>query len=161
MAQKPESTFIASVHRYLPLELHAEKMNNPYSSGTPDVYYSGNKADLWCEYKFFPKLPVRSPTLKADLSPLQLKWLRGRYTEGRNVFVIVGCPAGGVVLSNLEWENPVPLITFTSRIISRAALAEWLSTATLETPYGPTNATRNLRRTRKTVACDERPTDSG
>lgn len=71
MSKKPETTFIASVHKHLPKELHREKMNNPYSSGTPDVYYSGMKADLWIEYKFIPRIPAHDTTeIKIDLSTL-------------------------------------------------------------------------------------------
>lgn len=129
--RKPENTFIGSVHKFLPKELHAEKMNNPYRSGCADVWYSGKKGDLWVEYKFIPKLPVKSDTLKADLSPLQLKWLRERFSEGRSVFVIVGSPLGGVILSGLAWENPIPVAEYHKKTQTRQALAGWIASLTI------------------------------
>ena len=58
MAAGPETRFIASVHRHLPVDLHHEKMHNAYRGGTADCWYSGQKDDLWVEYKFItvPKL---------------------------------------------------------------------------------------------------------
>lgn len=97
MAAKPETTFTLSVHRHLPPKglLHREKMNNPYHSGTADVWYSGPVKDLWIEYKFV-QLPARAATRVAvDCSELQFEWLRGRHRDGRSVWVIVGCKAGG------------------------------------------------------------------
>lgn len=108
-SQKPESRFTAAVNRLLPAKLHHEKMHNIFRGGTADFWYSGhgNKSkDLWVEYKWLPKKPKIN--FKADLSALQLKWLRERYEEGRNVAVIVGCPDGVAILRDLEWESDVP-----------------------------------------------------
>jgi hypothetical protein len=58
VSSKPETTFIQSIHRHLPKEVYREKMANPYRGGTPDVWYSGYKSDLWVEYKFIPKLAI-------------------------------------------------------------------------------------------------------
>lgn len=157
--RKPENTFIASVHKLLPKTVHAEKMNNPYRSGCADVWYSGAKGDLWVEYKFIAKLPVKSDTVQADLSPLQTKWLRERFHEGRKVFVIIGSPSGGVILAGLTWEKPVPLDEYRKQTITRQSLADWLAANTL----GIQNDTdqlnrrpRNIRSARATSACDER-----
>lgn len=128
MSKKPETTFIASVHKHFPDKQvpHREKMNNPYRSGTADVWYSGRKGDLWVEYKFIPKLPVKSNSVLVDCSPLQLKWLGDRHREGRSVFVIVGHPAGGVILSDLEWGEPMSVTEFERRTVSREAICKWL-----------------------------------
>jgi len=141
MSSKPETTFIASVHRQLAKHSerpYYEKMNNPYRGGTPDVWYSGLLADIWVEYKFHPSVPQRGtvwlckPDVKSPLlSVLQADWLRERYREGRKVFVIVGCPTGGVLMRDLEWENPFPAKYFTSRIQTRADLANWIACTTL------------------------------
>lgn len=138
MAVKPENTFRASVHKYLPADLHHEKMNNDYSSGTADDWYSGSLDDLWVEYKYLPRVPQRGtvhlckPNVKKPmLSRLQKEWLRGRSTEGRNVHVIVGCPLGGVILSCLEWENPIPAADFAARVLSRKELAHWIIRQTI------------------------------
>lgn len=138
MTAKPENTFRASVHRHLPVELHHEKMNNPYSSGTADDWYSGTKSDLWVEFKFLPRIPQRgnvwlcNPNVKQPmLSVLQQRWLRGRYEEGRNVHVVVGCPDGGVIMSDLEWERPLAASGFVTRIVTRKELALWIARETM------------------------------
>lgn len=148
MASKPETTFIASVNRLLPLKrlkmcasvrseaplsewIGYEKMNNPYSSGTADSWYSGKGGDLWIEYKFLPRIPQRgsvSPTKL--LSALQLQWLTERYEEGRNVAVVIGCPTGGVLLLDRLWEVELTAAKFTSLIRSRSDLASWIKEQT-------------------------------
>lgn len=133
MASKPESTFIASVHKHLPPveELYRVKMNNPYTAGMADVWYSGQN-DLWVEYKFLV-LPKRDSTVidlcrgkNPALSDLQQEWLRSRYDEGRNVWVIVGCKEGGVVLQGRLWERPLTVREFRAWLEPRAAVAQTL-----------------------------------
>jgi hypothetical protein len=134
MSAKPENTFIASVHKHLPLKnkLHREKMNNPYSSGTADVWYSGDAGDLWIEYKFLPRLPQRGVVDPTKLlTALQLQWLNGRYDEGRNVAVVIGCPTGGVLLRDRLWGCELPSSQFASLIRSRDDLAEWVVSQTI------------------------------
>lgn len=130
----PEATFIASIHRLLPREdeLHREKMNNPYSSGTADVWYSGAR-DLWIEYKFIV-IPKRSTTLidltvgKAPaLSVLQQHWLGRRYDEGRNIWVIVGCKEGGVIMKDKDWLSAWPTEQFSTELLGRLALAQQIT----------------------------------
>jgi hypothetical protein len=103
------------------------KNNNAYVGGIPDVWYSGMGGDLWVEYKYLPKLPVRVPIDPMKLlSPLQQKWLRDRKMEGRPVAVVIGCPTGGVIFENLEWEAPLTSKEFTSLIYSKKELADWI-----------------------------------
>lgn len=128
MSSKPESSFIRGIHKYLPPRLHSEKMNNPYSSGTPDVYYSGPQGDLWVEYKFLPTLAVRA-TNKINLSELQRMWLHGRHKEGRNVAVIVGCPDGGTVL-RAPFPREISTPDIQQGLLTRKQLAEWILTQT-------------------------------
>lgn len=131
MAVKPENTFRAGVHKHLPKTLHHEKMNNPYSSGTADDWYSGNCKDLWIEYKYITRVPSRVNVRPAEmLSPLQLRWLNGRHSEGRNIAVVVGCPDGGVILRNQEWEMEMNPDTFRDRLVPRQAIAQWIVEAT-------------------------------
>jgi hypothetical protein len=100
----PENTFIAGVHRYLPVDLYHMKNHNQYNGGIADVWYSGNAADLWVEYKYIT-VPARSETqVKIELSELQKNWLRNRYAEGRRVAVIIGCKEGGVYLADDSWD---------------------------------------------------------
>ncbi len=129
MSTKPENVFRGGVHRYLnKTEVHQEKMSNPYSSGTADDWYSGRGGDLWIEYKFIPRQPQRGSVKIAKLfSKLQLEWLRGRYEEGRNVAAIIGCPTGGLILRDLDWEmESVTVEHFTAHLRSRSDLATWI-----------------------------------
>lgn len=127
MAMTPENKFIGRVHKKLLKAVYHMKNHNQYTGGVPDVWYSGNSGDLWVEYKYIPKLPVNVPVRPmALLSPLQAAWLKERYTQGRNVAVIIGAPKGGVILRRREWELDIPVITFKSLLISETDLAEWI-----------------------------------
>lgn len=126
MASKPENGFIGSIHRHLkePFTYH-EKMNNPFRSGTPDVWYSGHRGDLWVEYKFIPYVPQRS-LIKPDLSDQQKRWIANRRLDGRNVAVIVGCKEGGVIFLNGEWNHPIAPKDFKAKLLSRIQIAQWI-----------------------------------
>lgn len=121
---KPENRFIGSVHRYLP-RTYAEKMNNPWRAGTADVWYSGERGDLWVEYKFIERVP-RSKEILPDLTPRQRRWLNDRFDEGRNVAVVLGTPMGGVIYRNKEWMKPLTQQEVLARIVSREEIARWI-----------------------------------
>ena len=100
------------------------KNHNEFIGGIPDVWYSGNRADLWIEYKY---LPITSPrtTVIPDLSVKQLYWIQSRQTEGRNVWVIVGCKSGGVIYTELnDMERGLEPQDFLARTMSRKELAQ-------------------------------------
>jgi hypothetical protein len=125
MARKPETQFIQSIHKnFKENSPHHEKMNNPYRSGTADVWYSGSRADLWVEYKFLPRIPV-STRIYPDVTPQQELWLRRRHAEGRAVYVVVGCSDGGVVYSVPGLIHLTP-DEFKSRILTRGQIARWI-----------------------------------
>ena len=126
MAIKPETQFIIGVHKYVPHFIYRMKNNNPYIGGIPDVWYSGNKADLWVEYKYIERIPQRALILPA-LTELQLKWLQDRHQEGRNVAVIVGCPEGGAWYDNLAWETSLTNNEFRTQLRSRKELAKHIT----------------------------------
>ena len=146
MASKPETRFIASINRLLPLKkrkecinarnrypdskhIHYEKMNNPYSSGTADCWYSGKVGDCWLEYKYLPRIPQRVSVKPFELlSALQKEWLEERHSEGRTVAVIIGCPDGGVLLRDGEWNEEITPQRYASLLLSRTDLAEWILT---------------------------------
>lgn len=139
MAMKPENRFRLGVHTYLPPTLHHEKMNNPYSSGTADDWYSGSRADLWVEYKYLPKVPpeagvwlVNPNVKKPMLSKLQVEWLNRRYEEGRNVTVIVGdgVSKGGVIMRDQEWMRHFSAQMFRDRLVPRKEIAQWITSTT-------------------------------
>lgn len=127
MGRKPENSYRQAVHKHLPASVYHVKMNNPYAAGIPDDWYSGAGGDLWCEYKFLPALPQRANIDVAKLlSPLQFKWLTDRYVEGRSVAVIIGSPAGGIVLQNLEWQRTLLPEEFKRRLMTHQAVADWI-----------------------------------
>lgn len=101
-------------------------MNNPYRSGTADYWYSGNKADLWIEYKWLKKIPTKIINLSSGdkplLSALQQKWLTARDNEGRNVAVVVGFPEGAIILQKNMWLDNLNF----NMLISRNELASWI-----------------------------------
>lgn len=134
MAAKPETTFRLSVERQLDKALtYCLKNNNTYAGGQADSWYSNRgKGDLWVEYKFIQKLPVRVPIRpydeKAMLSALQQDWLKERHEEGRNVAVIIGCKSGGVIMRYPEWLRDWPVEEFNSKLKSRKEIADWIAT---------------------------------
>ena len=123
-ATKPENSFIRGVHKYLP-KTYAEKMNNPWRSGTADVWYSGDRGDLWVEYKYIERIP-RSAEILPDLTPRQKRWLNNRFDEGRNVAVVLGTPSGGVIYRNKEWMRPLDNETLSGLIVPRDEIARWI-----------------------------------
>lgn len=129
MSVKPESSFIKKVHGKLPAVVYREKTHNAYRGGTPDVYYSAPASELWVEYKYIARIPVRANVVP-DLSALQQLWLKGRYAEGRNVAVIVGCPDGGVIYQHEEWLTPLVPEDFRGRLQSVDDLAKWITAFT-------------------------------
>jgi hypothetical protein len=131
---KPESRFITSVNAKVPLIVHREKMHNLYRGGTFDVWYSGSKSDLWVEYKWIPRVPKRGVVVP-NLSALQRQWGRGRYREGRNVFVVLGCPDGCVIYTRpAMWEDGLHAEKFRGLLQSKPAIAAWITSYTTGDP---------------------------
>ena len=124
MPTKPENRFIGSINRLLP-NTYAEKMNNPWRAGTADVWYSGNRGDLWVEYKFIERIP-RSKEILPDLTPRQRRWLNDRFDEGRNVVVVLGTPTGGVIYRNKEWTRPLRSEELSKLVVPKAEIARWI-----------------------------------
>ena len=128
----PENTFISGVHRHLPAELYRMKNHNQYNGGIADVWYSGNAADLWIEYKFIV-VPKRDDTvITPNLSALQQEWLSRRHAEGRNVGVIIGSKLGGVWLPGVSWQQNLTSKIYCSKVVTRAELAATIERATEE-----------------------------
>lgn len=127
MAAKPETSFIGKIHKKLPLTVYHMKNHNVYTGGVPDVWYSGQGADMWIEYKYVDPLPVSVPIRPMKLlSTLQAEWLAKRYDQGRNVAVIIGCKTGGIILEDKKWLDEIPPALFQSLIKSHAQIAEWV-----------------------------------
>lgn len=119
----PENTFIASVHRHLPVKLYRMKNHNQFNGGIADCWYSGPAGDLWVEYKFIV-IPKRDDTvIKIELSELQKNWLTSRHHEGRRVAVVVGSKEGGVWFGGVDWKIARAAKDFRDMVMSRNALA--------------------------------------
>lgn len=127
MAAKPETSFTKRITSRLPKSIYVMKNHNVYTGGVPDLWISGDKADIWCEMKYVDPLPVSVPIRPMKLlSPLQAEWLSKRYDQGRNVAVIIGCKTGGIILEDKKWQDEIPPTLFQSLIKSHAQLAEWV-----------------------------------
>ena len=132
MAAKPETNFSNALRAALPEGVYSMKNNNDYTSGVPDVWFSGTKGDLWVEFKFVSKLPQKVPLRPYELlTSLQEKWLRERYEEGRNVAVIIGCKRDrhleGFLLRDLAWEKDIQPNEFNALILSKSELVAFIT----------------------------------
>lgn len=131
MSTKPETTYYTAVNKLLPKMIYREKMHNPYRGGTPDVWYSGNRDDLWVEYKYLKTVPKKAAIdVKKLLSPLQQKWLIDRYEEGRNVAVIIGTPLGGLIYTGRSWELSKPSRSAFETAHSKREVADFIAQKT-------------------------------
>jgi len=142
MSTKPETTFSKNVNKYV--NCYYMKNNNPYLGGIPDFWYSGSYTDLWAEYKY---LSVSKPntTVVPGLSPLQLRWIKGRITEGRNIWVIVGIKTGGVIYSEIdEMEFGIDPIEFMQRLVARQQLAGAINEYVNRTVHGADDSQLSL-----------------
>lgn len=123
-----EHSFIRSIHKKLPTDVYAWKINDNFQGGVADAYYSriGGR-DMWIEYKYLKALPRRPDTLvKFGLSELQKEWLNGRLLDGRTVSVIVGCPDGAVILTDGAWNMPMSADTFKRNAVATASIVDYI-----------------------------------
>jgi len=104
-----EHGFVRSVHKKLPTDLYKWKIHDSYTNGVPDAMYAGEKAILFVEYKYVPKLPAKNKTpIKINLSGLQLQWLNNFIDLGHNVAVIVGTEdKNALILRKKEWNTKI------------------------------------------------------
>lgn len=122
---KPESQYIARVHKCLDKRVHREKMHNRYRRGMADVWYSGPASDLWVEYKWMPVVRKQGFLNPSKLlEPLQLRWMLDRINEGRRVELFVGCPAGGLVFASGGIQMNYSVEYFVYR--NPPEMAEWI-----------------------------------
>lgn len=129
-----EHAYIRSIHRRMNKRVHRWKINARFADGVPDAWYSAQGGDLWVEYKYLHRAPVRHFNPTRLLSALQRHWLNARLQEGRNVAVIVGCDEGGLVLKHGAWNDVVraPFNWLDAKEITRWIEAQVLSTSTPE-----------------------------
>lgn len=126
-----EHAYIRSIHRLLPKSVYAWKINDRFQGGVADAYYSGAAGDLWVEYKYLKALPKQPTTaVPVELSQLQRQWLRARHTEGRRVAVIIGSPAGSIILEGLEWGNEISTANFIRNAVAKKDVAAYIHSKT-------------------------------
>ena len=131
-----EHSFIRSIHKKLPDDVYAWKINDNFQGGVADAYYSrAAGGDMWIEYKYLSRLPKRPDTvINVGLSELQKDWLRARLLDGRTVCVIVGSIKGSLILDNGAWEEPVTTQIFTRNAVETPAVVAYiLSTLSKDT----------------------------
>lgn len=106
-------------------------MHNSYRGGMPDVYYEGDRAILWAEYKYIPKIPKKL-CLAKYLTPLQNRWLRRAYQNNIQVAVIAGVEDGVFIAQQPnQWE-----LTYDGEFIRATAIdikgaTNWIEAHTL------------------------------
>lgn len=117
MSRKPEAVFRDSVHKYLTKLKRKQSMYTPYSAGTPDSYYLGNKNSLWIEWKFYKQLPKEFHSFD-KFSKQQVKWFK----ETKNIenrWAGFGTPKGGF----FSYKDNEPL-TNAVQILDRKTMAQ-------------------------------------
>lgn len=128
-----EHGYIRSVHRHLPADLHKWKVHDNYAGGVPDCWYAGPTGNIWVEYKWIKALPKRDSTLiKPNLSAQQLAWLIKMSGHSISCACIIGCPEGGILLTEKDqWlqgygRQELPAL------ISAREVANWLTSICME-----------------------------
>ncbi len=132
-----EHSYIKSIHRLLPSSIYKWKINDNFQGGVADAYYSGNRGDLWVEYKYLSRPPKRDTTvLKTCLTDQQRHWLKNRQNEGRNVALVIGITAppelkghDNLIVTNLD-EN-ITLSDFNNSGIDKRGVAGYIIDHTL------------------------------
>lgn len=116
-----ESTYTQGINKAVRLQgVYAWKISDKFARGVPDAYYS-DQTDLWIEFKYVQKFPVRAP-VTPKLTEDQKDWLTEQAHRGRTVAVIVGSPTGAIIYPGITWQTPVPAAS----PASKKEVAEWI-----------------------------------
>ena len=124
-----ESSFIRSVHRKLDSAVDWWKINDRFENGAPDAWYCGDRGrHLFIEYKF-EMLPARGTTaVKANLSLMQLEWLKEKQRRGIPCAVVLGTEQGGVWFDDFELaRRGLPKNEIMGRLLSTEQIAGLIS----------------------------------
>jgi hypothetical protein len=101
-----ERTFINKVHKKLPLTIYKWKINDSYTGGVPDCFYSGPAGHCFVEYKFKKELPKRDKTpINFSLSTQQELWLTERSKQGVPCYVALAVDNLIVLTQKFEKSN--------------------------------------------------------
>ena len=99
-----ERTFINKVHKKLPLTIYKWKINDSYTGGVPDCFYTGPAGHCFVEYKYKKELPKRDGTFICfNLTSQQCAWLNARKDESVPCFAVLGI--GNLVLVTQDFDN--------------------------------------------------------
>ena len=141
MAKGPEGRLIDKIHRqtakYLTKDnvakIYHQKMNMaPGSpSGTPDVYYEGNKSELWIEYKHVPTWDNKRKIPISKITPNQINWLTRAVNNNRRCAVIFGDDKGRcIILTMARIFNTTEVAG--QKLFTPTEVAEWISILTIK-----------------------------
>lgn len=101
-----ERQFITKVHKNLSSDIYKWKINDSYTGGVPDCFYTGPAGHCFVEYKYKKELPKRDTTLiNFNLSALQAIWLTERNKQGVPCYLVVAVGNLVVITQNFEKAN--------------------------------------------------------
>ena len=101
-----ERQFITKVHKNLSSDIYKWKINDSYTGGVPDCFYTGPAGHCFVEYKYKKELPKRDTTLiNFNLSVLQAIWLTERNKQGVPCYLVVAVGNLVVITQNFEKAN--------------------------------------------------------
>lgn len=153
-----EKTLIKHVMTKLPRSVHHQSMTfgSLTSNGTPDTYLDGAQSDLWLEWKQIVAWPRDGLVGGVDAkkrgcySPQQYAWMERRWTNGGNVWGVIGLPDGRVViqLSPEQWQNKSSI----DAAITREELLNHIVSFCTGLPYARTSPARAPSRGRRAAA---------
>ena len=87
-----ERQFITKVHKNLSSDIYKWKINDSYTGGVPDCFYTGPAGHCFVEYKYKKELPKRDTTpINFNLSAQQELWLIERSKQGVPCYLILAC----------------------------------------------------------------------
>jgi hypothetical protein len=113
-------------------ELYHMKNQAGHTSGIPDLWFSGDKQDLWVEMKWEDRTIKTERAFLATLSPLQQRWLDARYAQGRSVGVITGHAGGGLIQLDGAWNEPMTTADFLNALRPIDEIVAWIIQQTME-----------------------------
>lgn len=124
-----ETDYWQALRKHLVPRIYAWKIQASYVRGIPDWWASGQHQDLWVENKRIaadsdPPAMLDLTDTKKYLSVHQQTWLVDRYTEGRNVGVIVFSRVGHIYLPGLKFQEKVSKLDFLEKAMPYKEMAE-------------------------------------
>ena len=105
-----ERQFITKVHKNLSSDIYKWKINDSYTGGVPDCFYTGPAGHCFVEYKYKKELPKRDTTLiNFNLSALQAIWLTERNKQSVPCYLILA--VGNLVVMTQDFEKANKYLT--------------------------------------------------